>query len=309
MFNLALFALLGHLATASRLCDNSAEIYTKEIGIEPTSDTTSVSKTFTFTNSNKRIETSPTQATPITPSAGKRGFAYNDAILVNNLIDDGVHGSWAYNWDSSDNGLSDSIEFVPMLWSDHSDHTNRWPDNVKEMLRKGATHLLSFNEGDRADQANMSPETAAGAHLKWMNPYSNRARISAPAISNSNLNGEGIQWLEQFITICERLGCKIDFCVAHWYSQYDQGDALIQHLEEVHRVCKDRPVWLTEFAPFGNEQQINEFLKSNLGRLDNDVPWLERYAYFMVRVGSLMSSSDRLSSNGNTFFFGPDEPH
>ncbi|PKS06975.1 hypothetical protein jhhlp_005572 [Lomentospora prolificans] len=236
------------------------------------------------------------------PSGGKRGYAYNDANLVNNLASAGTRGSWAYNWDSASNGLANGVEFVPMLWGDRPDHTNRWASNIEKSLNDGATHILSFNEPDHAAQANLSPEAAAAAHVKYINPYAGRARIGAPAITNSNLDGEGTRWLKKFVSACETAGCKFDFCVAHWYSPADQAQSLIDHLNEVHSICNNKPVWLTEFAPLGNDQQNAEFLNNNLNRLDNELSYLERYSYFMVSVGSLMSSTTSLSTLGQAFF-------
>lgn len=236
------------------------------------------------------------------PSGGKRGFAYNDANLVNNLVNGGTRGSWAYNWDSLSNGLSSGVEFVPMLWGDRPDHTDRWAANVEKSLSEGASHILSFNEPDHAAQANLSPEAAAAAHVKYVNPYAGRARIGAPAITNSNLDGQGTRWLRSFMSACESAGCKIDFCVAHWYSPADQPQSLIDHLNEVHSICGNRPVWLTEFAPLGSDDQNAEFLRNNLNRLDSELGYLERYSYFMVSVGSLMSSQTSLSALGQAFF-------
>ncbi|CAI4217260.1 unnamed protein product [Parascedosporium putredinis] len=235
-------------------------------------------------------------------SGGKRGFAYNDANLVNNLVNGGTRGSWAYNWDSVSNGLASGVEFVPMLWGDRADHTNRWANNIEKSLSEGASHILSFNEPDIAAQANLSPEAAAAAHVKYINPYGGRARIGAPAVSNSNLDGQGTRWLKSFMSACDRVGCKIDFCVAHWYSPASDPQSLINHLNEVHSICGNKPVWLTEFAPLGNDQENAAFLKNNLGRLDGELSFLERYSYFMVSVGSLMSSSTSLSSLGQAFF-------
>lgn len=232
----------------------------------------------------------------------KRGFAYNDASLVNTLLRSGTQGSWAYNWDSLANGLSSDVEFVPMLWSDRSDHLDRWPANIEASLAAGSTHILSFNEPDHKAQANLSPAHAAAAHARHLNPYGSRARIGAPAVTNSNLAGEGTRWLAEFVPACEAAGCQIDFCVAHWYSPHDADDSLIDHLHEVHELCGgDKPVWLTEFAALGDDTQNAAFLDRTLKRLD-EIPWLERYSYFMVSEGKMISSGSSLSAQGKAFF-------
>lgn len=62
--------------------------------------------------------------------------------------------SWAYNWDSTNGGLGDlGYEFVPMLHSDHADHTNVWLANVDAQTKgaTGTTHVLAFNEPDMCE--------------------------------------------------------------------------------------------------------------------------------------------------------------
>lgn len=241
---------------------------------------------------------------PPTGGRGKAGFAYNDANFVNSMVKRGIKTSWAYNWDSHDNGLDADIEFVPQLWSDLPVHTDRWTKNAEAMLGKGATHLLSFNEPDHPEQANMSPEAAARAHVKWMNPYAGRARIGGPAVTNSNLAGQSTQWLERFVKECDKVGCKMDFCVAHWYSPLDALDTLVKHVKEVSRVCGGKPVWLTEFAPIaGGDAEVSSFLSSALEAFGkDDMSFLERHSYFMLSPGKLMASENSLSSYGKTYF-------
>jgi hypothetical protein len=237
-------------------------------------------------------------------TGGKRGLAYNDAGLLNAFFSGGsscTKCGWAYNWDSTDGGLSHSgLDFAPMLWGTNPVHTSRWNKNADAMLAKGSTHLLSFNEPDFPAQANLSPDDAANGHIKYLNPYSGKAKIGAPAITNSNIPGQGLDWLRSFISACDAKGCAIDFCVTHWYSPTDAASTLFDHLEQVHNICHGKPVWLTEFAPFGSDDQIASFLSTNLPKLDG-LPYLERYSYFMAGTGSLLSSSNSLSSYGKVY--------
>ena len=238
------------------------------------------------------------------PPENKRGFAYNDANLVNQLLKGGAKGSWAYNWGSNDNGLDSSIEFVPMLWGEKTLDT--WDADAKDMIAKGAKNLLSFNEPDHAEQAKIDPESAADLHVKKMNPYSDngKVRIGSPGVTNSEKPGEGTQWLESFMKACETKGCQVDFCVAHWYAPSNAEQSLKDHLDEVRRICgDDRPVWLTEFAP-NDDTGSADFIKSAMGMLD-DIDWLERYSYFMVGgEGKLTEGSGGLSAEGQAYFEG-----
>ncbi|TDZ61870.1 Alkali-sensitive linkage protein 1 [Colletotrichum trifolii] len=231
----------------------------------------------------------------------KRGFAYNEATLVNRFMDSMLctECSWAYNWDSIDNGLlRQSLDFVPMLWSPAAEHAERWLQNADAMILSGSTHILSFNECDRSDQCDLDAASAAAAHVKFVNRYAGRARIGSPAISNSVAAGQGLSWLELWVWTCDSLGCEYDFCVTHWYG--DSMESLLNHVASVHEICRGKPVWLTEFAiDDGTDEQHAAFITAVMPQLDA-VDYLERYAYFMIREGRFVSGST-ITSSGQAY--------
>jgi len=235
------------------------------------------------------------------PTGGKRGLAYNDPTKVNAFMTGACKEcAWAYNWDSQDNGLSASgVEYVPMLWGPIDIHTARWTQNADAAIAKGSTHILSFNECDNTAQCNLDPGSAAAAHVKYLNSYAGEVKIGSPAITNSNIPGEGLDWLKSWVSACDTAGCAYDFCVTHWYSPSDAASTLFDHLQSVHEICNGKPVWLTEFAPFGSSDQISSFVQTNLPKLDS-LSYLQRYSYFMASDGVLNSGSG-LSALGQTY--------
>ncbi|TEA17811.1 Alkali-sensitive linkage protein 1 [Colletotrichum sidae] len=232
-----------------------------------------------------------TAAVTASNTVGKRGLAYNDASLVSSFMKGAPcpNCGWAYNWDSSSNGLSESLNFVPMLWGPVATHTDRWQKNADAAIAKGSDHILSFNECDLPAQCNLDAASAAAAHVKWVNPYSGKVKIGAPAITNSNIAGQGLDWLKAFVSACDTAGCAYDFCVTHWYSPSDAADTLFSHLKSVHDICGGKPVWLTEFAPI-DDAGANSFVQTNVPKLDS-LEYLDRYAYFMVKDGVLVSGN------------------
>jgi hypothetical protein len=247
----------------------------------------------------------PVQTTAASaPATGgnKRGLAYNDKNLLSGFLGGNSKVSWKYGWSQSDDGGTEGIEFVPMLWGLGPNHEPTWKANAEKAIARGSAHFLSFNEPDNAGQANLSPSVAAQKHIELMAPYSGRVRISSPAITNSNIPGEGIDWLKSFLSACSGQ-CKLDFVPVHWYNQ-PNADEFLQHLVNVHEVA-NLPVWVTEFAPFGSDSQINDFLQTVMKELDTNPKYnfVERYAYFMVNAGSLISSGKSLSTIGKTFAF------
>lgn len=171
-------------------------------GVEPSTPASSASGT--------------TPSTPSTPPSsggggGKKGLAYNSAPLLSAF--DGTGMSWAYNWAPTPGGsVPAGVEFVPMCWSG-KDGPN-FASNAA-----GASHVLSFNEPDHPDQANMDPATAAADHIKYLNPLSESgAQVGSPAITNGG-GSMGISWLTEWFKACAG-NCKVDFVAMHCKSTH-----------------------------------------------------------------------------------------
>lgn len=241
-----------------------------------------------------------TAAVAVSSSGSKRGFAYNDASLATPLL--GGKVTWGYDWGQTRGDLPDDLDYVPMLWGPASDHSSTWSENAKKAIAAGSTNLLSFNECDNIGQANISPAQAAADHITYMNPFSGQARIGSPAITNSGADGEGISWLKSWITECNGK-CAFDFCAFHWYSPADPKEFL-EHATKVHEACDKKPVWLTEFAPFGDDSTINDFLLDVMDQMDNNATYsfIERYSFFMLSDGSLVNGG-AASLYGNSYAF------
>jgi hypothetical protein len=139
----------------------------------------------------------------------------------------------------------------------------------------------------------LTPDVAAKAYKKYMNPFAGRALLGGPAVTNSVQPGQGLAWLEAFLEACNN-ECHIDFFPVHWYDPTGNMDSLKQHLSQTHKLAKGKDVWLSEFGlggGGGSQDAQVAFLKQALPYLDQ-TPYLERYAYFGVFPNSLL--------NGNT---------
>ena len=232
----------------------------------------------------------------------KRGLAYNDPSVASLFFAEGNKIGWAYNWGQV-NDLKANVEYVPMLWGPTDNFAPTWNANAKKAVAAGSKYMLSFNEPDIASQSNLSPAAAKEAHIKYMNPFRDQARIGSPSISNSNIDGQGISWLTSFISTCAGQ-CAMDFVSIHWYDAADV-DIFLNHVRKVHKAVPDKPIWVTEFAPTGSDQEIDKFVGTITDKLDNDpeFSYVERYSYFMATEGSMLASSTSLSVYGKTFAY------
>lgn len=241
-------------------------------------------------------------------SGNKRGAAYNDATLVDSLTGTGSKISWAYNWGATSSGLSSDLEFVPMLWCSTSTYPDDWTTNAQSAIDSGSKYLLSFNEPDNPSQCNIDASTAATAHIKYMNPFSSKAGIGAPAITNSNTEGQSLDWLADWISACGD-ECDFDFCPVHWYNTIEAGAAdLLEFVTKASSTCgSDKDIWVTEFAPnvdSPSDEEISSFLETVQDAFDNNSTYsfVSRYSYFYVSDGLLVSGTSA-STYGNTYAY------
>jgi hypothetical protein len=224
---------------------------------------------------------------------GKRGLAYNDAALAN-LFNGHDQVTWGYNWAIHRNGLDNSREFSPMLWGLPSSLSPEWTAAVQTA---GVENILSFNEPDLGSQANISPSDAAAGHLAYLEPFAGQVRISTPAVTNGPPPNMGTGWMDQFFQHCNT--CTIDFVAIHWYANNDP-EGFKSHVQQFYDKYH-RPIWITEFAASGSEEEQISFLQDVLPWLDAQ-DYVERYAYFGVFPGFLINEAGNgLSALGEVY--------
>jgi hypothetical protein len=227
-------------------------------------------------------------------------MAYNDGTLANLFGATSGKMTWAYNWGFYPSGVDTTkYSYVPTLWSTAPDHSTGFADQVETLLASGSKAIFSFNEPDIPSQANMAPGDAASAHKQWLNQYAGKALVGAPAVSNSNIAGQGLDWLQSFIDSCAG-SCQIDFCNIHWYSPASAIDTFFSQISDASKICGGKPIMITEFAPQGTDAEISAFLEQALPQLDSN-PLVMGYSYFYVATGSLMTSATALSDFGSTY--------
>lgn len=205
---------------------------------------------------------------------------------------------WAYNWASSAGGsVLSGLEYIPQIWCSGSTSYDDWEDAVETALSSGAQSILGFNEPDESTQCDISASDAASGHQTYMNPFSGKAKLGSPAVTNGG-SPMGLTYMQSFFDACDG-NCAIDFMVIHWYSSYYDGvdDDFKSHVQDAITLASDNginEVWVTEFAlNDASEEQSAEFLESVLPWLDSESA-VGKYAFFMCRDG-LLTSGDAIS--------------
>ncbi|GLZ57141.1 sigma-70 family RNA polymerase sigma factor [Micromonospora sp. NBRC 107095] len=226
----------------------------------------------------------PASKAPVPPviSSARKGvgvwnFAGASQALANSKA------GWYYTWGTQHPGISTprGATFVPMI---------RSAENVTatELARARAAgpYLLTFNEPDLPEQANMTVEQALDL---WPQLMATGSRLGSPAVAWGGPDPQG--WLDRFMTGAQARGHRVDFITLHWFgADFTTATAvaqLRQYLQAVYQRYR-KPIWLTEFAlirfgaggsQFPSQEQQAAFLTAATAML-GQLPYLQRYAWF-----------------------------
>lgn len=199
--------------------------------------------------------------------------------------------TWWYNWylDAGDAQVKAAnarlnMDYVQMLSVASSDM-----DALAANLPPQARYLLTFNEPNFNDQANMMPEQAAALWPK-IEKFADQHNllIVSPAMnycwSGCNV-GDPFAWLDRFFAACR--GCRVDHIAVHAYT-CDVGNLKSMTIDPFVAKYK-RPVWLTEFdcadsGPIRNDVAAQKaYMTASVAALEAD-PNVFRYAWFMGKT-------------------------
>jgi autotransporter-associated beta strand protein len=184
---------------------------------------------------------------------------------------------WFYDWGNGSSSSSDA-EYAPMQWG------GGYSTGINS--KQKSTELLGFNEPDSTAQANL---TVAAAIADWPNMMQSGLRVGAPAVSDSGVSGQGLDWIYSFMNQATNLGYRVDFIPIHWYKCGQSPSQLLSYLTSVYQAT-GRPIWLTEFNYGANwcdsssslpptpSQEATE-VAGFINVLEN-APFVERYSIY-----------------------------
>lgn len=225
----------------------------------------------------------------------KRGIAFGFNSLADfEAISEGV--SWWYNWSPSyrpsvaDHYEALEMDWVPMTWNGNN------PDEIRAFLstHPHVRYLLTYNEPNFRDQANLTPAYAASIwpqfeqiaeefNLQLVGPAVNYCG-GCVIVDGSPIGSPFTLWMDMFFDeFRTQFGREpqMDFTALHWYD-YGLED---QVNEMVMRYGK--PVWLTEFALWRGEDWATDALERqwllDMVAFLEEHPLVHRYAWFTGR--------------------------
>lgn len=225
-----------------------------------------------------------------TPAVSKKGVGFwnaDESFTRFSKDVDRLGCGWYYNWTPNRDALAREIraEFVPMVWNG-KDATVK---NLTRLKNAGFPTLLTFNEPDGKEQANMTVEQALAL---WPRLMRTGMRLGSPAPAAITKSKD---WLRHFMAEADARGYRVDFICLHWYGDITAPDAVDQlknFLESQWQLYR-RPLWLTEFSgstgswlKFANPPvtaaKNAAFIRQALPMLES-LPYVERYAWFELK--------------------------
>ncbi len=188
-----------------------------------------------------------------------------------------VGASWFYTWGPRPKDVP-GVESVPMIWGER---------DIGKTPRGTSIWLLGFNEPDRSNQANLTPDAAATLWSEVERLYGDDWLLVSPAVSHTD-----IDWLRRFYGAYLHKFGKIpvlDALAVHCYANdVQQCLAVVREVGELaEKWGVLGGVWLTEFAfwPVGAERI--EYALERMARFVRELggeSYLRRYAWFAARI-------------------------
>lgn len=170
-----------------------------------------------------------------------------------------VNAAWYYDWSPTPLDCWDA-ESVSMVWG----------KSIPSFITGTSPYLLGFNEPDRADQSNLTPQEAAQLWGYIESYYPNKKLIS-PAPSHENP-----EWLREWYVLAQP---QLAGLALHCYLPTAQECIdLVQKYISWAREWDVPEIWVTEFAfeDWAEAQVFIEWMERE--------PIVRRYAWFASRI-------------------------
>ena len=167
------------------------------------------------------------------------------------------------------------IEFVPMIWGEKGYGSHPGLVNDPDLAETDYV-VLAYNEPNRPDQADMPALDAAMLYRELNDKYPDKLFVSPSCSSTTS------PWMDEFMTECDKLNCKIDYLAAHMY--LGTPNQRLNKLKNFSEKFGGRKIWLTEFA-LAKEQnmtKIVDFVETFLPMLEQ-ADFIHKYSWFINR--------------------------
>ena len=176
------------------------------------------------------------EANPLSTRNYKKGLAMSNAHSCNALTEH-TTSSWYYSWgptssfskgfcgnpsNAETQARNAGIEFIPMFWNSipaFDSTTGRMVNDEIHSNLQNSDYLLTFNEPELSEQANLSAQQAA---QMWPTIEAIAAAYNVEIVAPCVTQDHGIGWYEDWTTECNSMygrDCEYDYTCIHMYYQ------------------------------------------------------------------------------------------
>ena len=219
-----------------------------------------------------------------------------------------VGATWAYDWGSGMPALAAGVEYVPMWWGFYGASQASDTASAQALKAKGAKNLLTYNEPDHTDQANLSVASAL-VGFKQAGIACTTAGLTciSPAAADDN-----DAWMVQFMAGVSTQGLRCDDVAVHSYLRDPNG--FLSYIDGIHnRYGKN--LWITEFAPTDwatptavSTTEVMNFIKIVIPGLQSRA-YVARYSWYCgtspgtgcLQTAALFNPDGSLTEVGKTY--------
>ena len=219
-----------------------------------------------------------------------------------------VGAFWAYDWGNGTAVFPGNVEHVPMWWSYYGASQEADNTAAANLKAAGAKSLLTYNEPDHTDQANLTVEYALqGFKQAGIACAAAGLELISPACADDNST-----WMQQFMASVASQGLKCDAVAVHSYLR--NPNAFLNYIDGIHnRYGKN--IWITEFAPTDwaspttvTTTEVQNFINIVIPGLESR-NYVIRYAWYcgtlpgpnVLGTAALFDANGNLTDVGNTY--------
>lgn len=271
--------------------------------VTPTTKTT-IKTTITTIIKTKILTTNTTTTVKILNSKkdalqGVAGQIQNAAL---------VNAVWAYDWGAGMPSMPAGVEYVPMWWGYYG--ASQADDNTAaaNLAAAGAQNLLSFNEPDHTDQANL---TVAYALQGYTYEAAACSAAGLGSISPACADDQD-SWMQSFMSSASSQGLYMSAVAVHAYQS--TVSSFLSYVDAVYNRY-GVPLWITEFAPTDWASPTTIGVNDCVAFINTAIPGLNsrsyvaRYSWYcgtmpgngVLGTAALFNSDNTLTEVGNCY--------
>jgi hypothetical protein len=187
-----------------------------------------------------------------------------------------VNATWTYNWGGSKpSNLAPGVQYYPMWWSYYGATQTADTAGLTSIKNAGYSVLLTYNEPDHTDQANLTTAFALQGytHVSIASKAIGFPNIISPACADDNST-----WMAQFMGAVKSQGLVCHAVAIHAYQS--TASSFLSYVDSIHSKFGYN-VYVTEFAPTDWKSPTSISVANCQAYMSSAIPGLKTRSYVL----------------------------